>query len=107
MDSFKSSKSQRLLNCLPSIRPSFLSVMLLFVCGCLWEKNETTNEQLIARLIALETRIKMPVEVLVKTGGSMEKSEGTKLKPRERTARPLSTKLQSPVDEVKFDYTPG
>ena len=40
MASVSSSKSHRLLDFLPSIRPSFLSVVLLFACGCLWMKNE-------------------------------------------------------------------
>ena len=53
MKSLNSPKSHRLLDFAPSIRPSFLSVMLVFVCGCLWVKNETTNE----RLIALQSRI--------------------------------------------------
>ena len=37
----------------PWFWPSFLSVLLVFVCGCLWMKNETTNK----RLIALQSRI--------------------------------------------------
>ena len=53
MKYLNSPKSHRLLDFVPSIRPSFLSVILVFVCGCLWVKNETTNE----RLIALESRI--------------------------------------------------
>ena len=53
MKPLNSPKSHRLLDFVPSIRPSFLSVMLVFVCGYLWVKNETTNE----RLIALESRI--------------------------------------------------
>ena len=53
MKSFNSPKSHRLLDFVPSIRPSFLSVILVFVCGCLWVKNETTNE----RLIILQSRI--------------------------------------------------
>ncbi|CAH3166266.1 unnamed protein product, partial [Porites lobata] len=44
-----------LLDFVPSLRPSFLSVVLVFVCGCLWVKNETTNE----RLIALESRVNL------------------------------------------------
>ena len=47
MASVNSSKSHRFVDFLPSIRPSFLSVVLLFACGCLWVKNETTNERLI------------------------------------------------------------
>ena len=53
MKSSNSPKSHRLLDFAPSIRPSFLSVLLVFVCGCLWMKNETTNK----RLIALQSRI--------------------------------------------------
>ena len=53
MKSLNSPKSHRLLEFVPSIRPSFLSVTLVFVCACLWVKNETTNEQ----LIALQSRI--------------------------------------------------
>ena len=53
MKSLNATKSYRLLDFLPSIKPSFLSVILAFVGGCLWLKNETTNE----RLFALESRI--------------------------------------------------
>ena len=52
MKTVNSSKSQRVLEFVPSIRPSFLSVVLVFVCGRLWVKNEATNE----RLISLESR---------------------------------------------------
>ena len=51
--SLNATKSHRLLDFVPSIKPSFLSVTLGFVCGYLWLKNETTNE----RLVALESRI--------------------------------------------------
>ena len=53
MKSLNATKSHRLLDFVPSVKPSFLSVILVFVCGCLWLKNETTNE----RLFALESRI--------------------------------------------------
>jgi len=53
MNSLNAPNSHRLLDFVPSIRPSILSVILVFVCGCLWVKNETTNE----RLIALQSRI--------------------------------------------------
>ena len=64
MKSLNSAKSHRLLDFLPSIKPSFLSVMLVVVCGCLWVKNETANE----RLLALESRIDylMPFVNMVK-----------------------------------------
>ena len=102
MDS-SSSKSRRAHDLLPSIRPYFLSVMLLFTCGCLalWVKNETTNE----RLIVLENRFRMfPLEVIVKTDGSPEKHKITTLKPKEESARHSLNKLQTTtVDhESKF-----
>ena len=53
MKPLNSSKSHRLLDLVPSVKPSVVSVMLVFVCGVLWVKNETTNE----RLIALESRL--------------------------------------------------
>ena len=53
MKPLKSSKSHRLFDFVPSVKPSVVSVILVFVCGVLWVKNETTNEQ----LIALESRL--------------------------------------------------
>ena len=53
MKPLNSSKSHRLFDFVPSVKPSVVSVILVFVCGVLWVKNETTNE----RLIALESRL--------------------------------------------------
>ena len=53
MKPLNSSKSHRLLDLVPSVKPSVVSVILVFVCGVLWVKNETTSE----RLIALESRL--------------------------------------------------
>ena len=53
MKPLNSSKSHRLFDFVPSAKPSVVSVILVFVCGVLWVKNETTNE----RLIALESRL--------------------------------------------------
>ena len=105
MVSVNYSKSHRFVDFLHSIRPSFLSVVLLFSCRCLWVKNETTNE----RLTALESRINMsPVEVLVKTGCSaMENSDRTTLNPKEESAKNVLKKLRRPVDELKFKDTSG
>ena len=84
MKSFNSSKSHRLLNFVPSIRPSFLSVILVFVCGCLWVKNETTKE----RLMALESRINcFPC-------GETENLDRMTLSPTKSTARDLYKKIQ-------------
>ena len=105
MVSVNSSKSHRFVDFLPSIRPSFFSLVVLFAYGCLWMKNETTNE----RLRALESSINMPpVEVLVKTGCSaMENSDRTTLNPKEESVKNLLKKTQRPVDEEKLKDTSG
>ena len=102
MDSSNSSKSRRVHDCLPSIQPSFLSVMLFFACGCLWVKNETTNE----RLTVLENRVNMfPLEIIVKTGSSLEHHKITTLMPKEESARYPLNKLKTTTadNESKFD----
>ena len=100
MASVNSSKSHRFVDFLPSIRPSFLSVVLLLTSGCLWLKNETTNE----RLIALETRINMSPVVLVDTGYTTENRERTTRRPKEDSARYLLKKIQR---ERKLKDTSG
>ena len=100
MASVNSSKSHRFVDFLPSIRPSFLSVVLLFACGCLWVKNETTNK----RLTALETRINISPVVLVDTGYTTENSEKTTRRPKEDSTRYLFKKIQR---DRKFSDTSG
>ena len=96
MKSFNSSKCQRLLDFVPSIRPSFLSVILVFLCGCLWVKNETTKE----RLIALESRINcFPCS-------ETENLDRMTLSPTKSTARDLYKKIQTTFSEG-ISYTPG
>ena len=53
MEKARSSKSYRLHDFLPSIRPSFLSLLLFCACGYLWLRNDTLN----VRMIALENRL--------------------------------------------------
>ena len=99
MKSSNSSESRRLLDFVPSLRPSFLSVLLVFVCGCLWVKNETTNE----RLIALESRVNLfPCVQSV----SAEKTDRMSLLPTKATARDLYKKVQTHISE-RIGYTPG
>ena len=99
MKSSNSSESRRLLDFVPSLRPSFLSVVLVFVCGCLWMKNETTNE----RLIGLESRINLfPCVQSVAT----ENPDRISLSPTEATARDLYKKVQTHVSE-RIGYTSG
>ena len=92
MKSLNSPKSPRLLDFVPSIRPSFLSVMLLFVCGCLWVKNERTNE----RLIALESRIHcFPCG----KRDSVENLDSLTLSPTTDSANGLYKKMQTHISE--------
>ena len=99
MKSSNSSESRRLLDFVPSLRPSFLSVVLVFVCGCLWVKNETTNE----RLIALESRVNLfPCVQSVST----ENTDRISLSPTEATARDLYKKVETHVSE-RIGYTSG
>ena len=65
-------------------------------------KNETTNE----RLTVLENRVNMfPLEIIVKTGSSLEHHKITTLMPKEESARHLLNKLKTSTadDESKFD----
>ena len=90
MKSSNSSESRRLLDFVPSLRPSFLSVVLVFVCGCLWVKNETTNE----RLIALESRVNLfPCVQSV----SAENTDRMSLLSTKGTARDLYKKVQTHI----------
>ena len=99
MKSSNSSESRRLLDFVPSLRPSFLSVLLVFVCGCLWVKNETTNE----RLIGLESRVNLfPCVQSV----SAENTDRISLLPTKGTARDLYKKVQTHISE-RIGYTPG
>ncbi|XP_068705584.1 uncharacterized protein [Montipora foliosa] len=52
-DSSRSSKSNRIQDSFPSVRPSYVSIISIFVCGILWLKNEATNN----RLSVLETTL--------------------------------------------------
>ena len=77
-DSSKSSKSYKVRDFLPSVRPSYLSLTLLFACGILWLKNEATNN----RLLALENRLEMqPLKGAVENTTPKRNHEGTTSKP--------------------------
>ena len=92
-------ESRRLLDFLPSLRPSLLSVVLVFVCGCLWVKNETTNE----RLIALESRVNLFPSV---QSVATENADRISLSPTDATARDLYKKVQTHVSK-RIGYTSG
>ena len=96
MDSSNSSKSHRVRDFLPSVRPSFLSFMLVLACGYLWMKNETIND----RLIALENRMnKFPLEVRVESGSPKENFEQLNVKPTTDSVETLTIN--------RIDYTSG
>ena len=50
-DSSRSTLSKRVQDFLPSVKPSYISLISVFLCGILWLKNDATNE----RLSMLET----------------------------------------------------
>ena len=80
----RSSKSCRLRDFLPSIRPSFLSLILFCACGYLWLRNETLND----RMIALENRLnKFLREDRVVTDDSPQEVVGS------TPSKPTATKL--------------
>ena len=92
MKPLNTSRSHRLLDFVPSVRPSFLSVMLVFVCGCLWVKNTTINE----RLVELESRIHCFSCV---KSISIENLDKMTLSPAKDTAKDLSKNMQTHVSE--------
>ncbi|CAH3159545.1 unnamed protein product, partial [Porites evermanni] len=92
MKPLNTSRSHRLLDFVPSVRPSFLSVMLIFVCGCLWVKNTTINE----RLVQLESRIHCFSCV---KSISIENLDKMTLSPAKDTAKDLYKNMQTHVSE--------
>ena len=94
------SKSQRVLEFVASIRPSLLSVVLVLVCGCLWVKNEATNE----RLISLESRIYC---VPCTKRGTIDNLDRMTFSPTKDIAIDLSKKMQTQVSDDGNGYTSG
>ena len=94
MDSSNSSKSYRVRDILPSYKPSFVSLISVFVYGILWLKNETTN----GRLIALENRMNMfPLEVRVESGSPKENFQSLNVKSTTDSVELLIKKIQTPI----------
>ena len=100
MRTVNSSKSQGILEFVPSSRPSFLFVVLVFVCGCLWVKNEATNE----RLISLESRIYC---VPCSKRGTIDNLDRMTFSPTKDIAVDLSKKMQTQVSDDGNGYTSG
>ena len=97
MKHLNSSKSHRLLDLVPSVKPSVVSVMLVFVCGVLWVKNETTNE----RLIALESRLHCFSCV---KSGSTETLDKMTPSPTKDSAKYHHKNIRTPISEG-IDHT--
>ena len=100
MKTVNSSKTQRVLEFVPSIRPSFLSLVLVLVCGCLWVKNEATNE----RLISLESRVYC---VPCTKRGTIDNLDRMTFSPTKDIAIDLSKKMQTQVSDDGNGYTSG
>ena len=100
MKTVNPSKSQRVLESVPSIRPSFLSVLLVLVCGCLWVKNEATNE----RMISLESRIYC---VPCTKSSTIDNLDRMTFSPTKDIAIDLSKKMQTQVSDDGNGYTSG
>ena len=100
MKTVNSSKTQRVLEFVPSIRPSFLSLVLVLVCGCLWVKNEATNE----RLISLESRV---YSVPCTKRGAIDNLDRMTFSPTKDIAMDLSKKMQAQVSDDGNGYTSG
>ena len=103
MKSLNSSKSHRLFDFVPSVKPSVVSVMLVFVCGCLWVKNETTNDR--ERLIALESRLHCFSCV---NGVSTENLDKMTLSPTKDSTEYHYKNLRTPISEgIGYTYSGG
>lgn len=102
MDSPRSSKSYRFRECLPSNRPSYVSLILVFICGVLWLKNEGTND----RLLALENRMQMLSPEGRADSGFRVNGEGTMPKPTANSAARPFKKVQTPFKK-RLDFSSG
>ena len=105
MDSSRPSKSYHSQDFLPSFRPSYISLILVFACGFLWLKNESTND----RLLALENQMKLlPREGRVECASKANAGEAPIPKPTANFAEqlPLVKNSQIPVTK-RPDYSWG
>ena len=103
-DSSRSYKTSRARDLLPSVRPSYVSLILVFVCGFLWLKNETTKD----RLLAVENRLQMlPRKCRFENDDlPFAHHEGTTPKPTVNSPELLGNKTEAP-DTKRLDYPSG
>ena len=100
-DPSRSTLSKRVQDFLPSVKPSYISLISLFLCGILWLKNDATNE----RLSMLETTL--PREILKRSGFSNGYVQEMSLRSMaESRASPFERKSQQDVSKT-LHYTLG
>ncbi|XP_068737512.1 uncharacterized protein [Montipora capricornis] len=105
VDSSSSSKSNRIQDSFPSVRPSYVSIISIFVCGILWLKNEATNK----RLSVLETKLPQMIREL--NGFSKEYYQEKTFKSMgdsqvifgKKTQQNVSKRLHDPLAVVSTD----
>ena len=94
-DPSRSTLSKRVQDFLPSVKPSYISLISLFLCGILWLKNDATNE----RLSMLETT--SPREILKRSGFSNGYVQEMSLRSTaESRASPFERKSQQDVSKT-------
>ena len=98
-----SSKSHRVRDLLPSVKPSYLSLSLVFICVFLLLRNESTN----FRLLALEKQMKVlsTRECCVETGSNVKREEIFD-RPLLDSGHIFARKIKILVAK-KLDYTSG
>ena len=102
-DSSRSYKSSRACDMLPSVRPSYVSLILVFVCGFLWLKNEATND----RLLTVENQLKMlPRKCRFENDLPLADHERTTSKPTAKSPELLGNKIEA-SDTKRLDYPSG
>ena len=100
-DPSRSTLSKRVQDFLPSVKPSYISLISLFLSGILWLKNDATNE----RLSMLETT--SPREILKRSGFSNGYVQEMSLRSMaESRASPFERKSQQDVSKT-LHYTLG
>lgn len=100
-DPSRSTLSKRVQDFLPSVKPSYISLISLFLSGILWLKNDATNE----RLSMLETT--SPREILKRSGFSNGYVQEMNLRSMaESRASPFERKSQQDVSKT-LHYTLG
>ena len=99
----KSSKAYRARDLFPTLKPSYLSLTLVFVCIILQLRNESTND----RLLALEKQMKVlsTTQSCAETGSDANRNEMS-VRPQLDSDQMFSRRIKIPVSK-KLDYPSG